>query len=164
MRHTSINQNTVLVMGGGVKMRLDHGGAYGEMVSCHLGQWLRWQKITKMKLNVVFRGDWQQTTHNNQLKTHGSNGGGAGKVAQPDGMIRLIASDVNFLFDVQDIKFMSAILGCNRKYVFPIYVSTIIYVFTFLGMLLYCKLMFRPTFLGGGDDLWCRLYIILDYI
>ena len=32
---------------------------------------------------------------------------------------------------------MSAILGRNRKYVFPIYVSTIIFVVMFLGMLQY---------------------------
>jgi hypothetical protein len=53
--HTTTNNNTV--SGGDVKTRFDHGGAYEETISRHLGQQLRRQKIKKIKLNMVFWGD-----------------------------------------------------------------------------------------------------------
>jgi hypothetical protein len=70
-RHTPTNQKTARMSWGGVMTRCNHSGTYRGTISLRLGQQMR---IKTIQLIMVFGGDRQQTTHNNQLKTRGRNG------------------------------------------------------------------------------------------
>jgi hypothetical protein len=93
-RHTTTNQSTVSVMGGGVITRCDHGRTYGVTISRCLGRQMMRQKIKKIHQIVVLGGRRTTiyTTINQKQKTCRHVGGGIIQDAQPDGEVREVRS------------------------------------------------------------------------
>ena len=87
-RHTTTNQMTVSVMGGGVIRRCDCGKTYGAIISRRLGRRMMRQKYKKINQIVVLGGRRMTILHNNQPKTCMHDGVGVIRDVQPDGDMR----------------------------------------------------------------------------
>ena len=91
-KHTTTNQNTVSVMGGGCVMRFDLGGMCGWDDFTSFGAVNEATKIKKIYQIVVLGGRRTTILHSNQPKIYGHYGGGIIRDALPDGEVRGVQS------------------------------------------------------------------------
>ncbi len=87
-KHTTTNQSTVSVMGGGCVTRFDLIGMCGGDDFMSFGRQMRQQQTKKINQIVVLGGSRTTILYNNQPKIYRNKGGWIIKDARPDGEVR----------------------------------------------------------------------------